>query len=589
MSELNGADYLYMPRTYEDIQRLAAHRGVTRKSLLALSPDNDPFYAGSPAGVIHAQWFADLWDACGYTHMRDIHLRRMHYKAVSAFPDLLTADTSPVRGGQTGHRYQNTEEDWNYLVSTSALARALGLVPVEAIVDHRNPPLEEDRWVLPLEDEGIGWSGDEDEDEDRWGFPALPDTLGAALDFTLPTPHVTGYDYDPRRQDYLVEVWTEKSTMNDILARIRRRYDVRAVPFIGFASITRCVEFLRRVKRDGRPGRVLFVSDFDPAGRSMPPAAARVLEFYRQQFAPDSDIKLTPLILTKAQVVEYALPRIPIKDEDRRKENFEDRHGEGAVELDALEAIQPGEFQRIVEAAVDHYIDLGLSGRLYEARAEANERLEEAWDEATADLQDEARALEEDARAVYARYERLLARLSTRLQRDLFPIQERMTQLQWAITQAKDAFVPPELERPTPDVAPDDDDWLYSSDRDYLDQLRYYHAHKEGLTVEDWEARQAASQEEKARERAQASTVPRLSEEELRAPFPEGCPPYDRRKRMLGPLCGAEHEHGTTGYSLRAIRENGRYGECMQCKAARTARGRRKSHVSNGVDEDDET
>ena len=58
---------------------------------------------------------------------------------------------------------------------------------------------------------------------------------------------------------------------------------------------------------------------------------------------------------------------------------------------------------------------------------------------------------------------------------------------------------------------------------------------------------------------------------------------------MLGPLCGAEHEHGTTGYSLRAIRENGRYGECMQCKADRTARGRRKSHVSNGVDEDDET
>jgi hypothetical protein len=48
---------------------------------------------------------------------------------------------------------------------------------------------------------------------------------------------------------------------------------------------------------------------------------------------------LTPLALTLAQVQQYRLPRIPIKESDRRKPGFEDTYGEGAVELDALEAL----------------------------------------------------------------------------------------------------------------------------------------------------------------------------------------------------------------------------------------------------------
>jgi hypothetical protein len=74
--------------------------------------------------------------------------------------------------------------------------------------------------------------------------------------------------------------------------------------------------------------------------------------------------------------------------------------------------------------------------------------------------------------------------------------------------------------------------------------------------------------------------APTLSAAELHAPFPEGCPPYDRRSQMLGPLCPKGHEHGTTGQSLRGIRRNGKYDECLQCKRDRTAAGRKKRTAS---------
>jgi hypothetical protein len=56
-----------------------------------------------------------------------------------------------------------------------------------------------------------------------------------------------------------------------------------------------------------------------------------------QEYAPNADIKLIPLALTRDQVITYQLPRIPIKESDGRRAGFEERYGAGAVELDALE------------------------------------------------------------------------------------------------------------------------------------------------------------------------------------------------------------------------------------------------------------
>src|SRR5262249_48969878 len=81
MSDTNGVHDLSAPRTADDIKALARQVGVRNvEDLLALDRKQDPFYAPhTPTGKVHAHWFAELWDRCGYTNLRDVHLRRMHY------------------------------------------------------------------------------------------------------------------------------------------------------------------------------------------------------------------------------------------------------------------------------------------------------------------------------------------------------------------------------------------------------------------------------------------------------------------------------------------------------------------------------
>ncbi len=103
-------------------------------------------------------------------------------------------------------------------------------------------------------------------------------------------------------------------------------------------TISNVVQLLRRVAAVSKPIRLFYISDFDPAGSIMPVAVARQVEYWRARYAPDTDIKLTPLALTAEQVAQYQLPRIPRKETDQRRAGFEERYGAGAVELDALEA-----------------------------------------------------------------------------------------------------------------------------------------------------------------------------------------------------------------------------------------------------------
>jgi hypothetical protein len=49
----------------------------------------------------------------------------------------------------------------------------------------------------------------------------------------------------------------------------------------------------------------------------------------------EANVKLEPIALTHEQVVEWRIPRKPIKHEDLRTGDWEDRFGEGAAEIDA--------------------------------------------------------------------------------------------------------------------------------------------------------------------------------------------------------------------------------------------------------------
>ena len=338
---------------YNSIKEFA--RGIKRpvKELLALSPANDPFYAAIGHRGQAAEWFAGIW--ADYSAI-GAHLRRIHYRLVS-----------PPEGVRillpNGREYQNNEADWTYLCCASLAARYLDLIPFDGLIDRRN---DEPMFFAPLAldpNEERSVDCEVEATFTRIDIPEMPDT---------PWFDVTGLD---ARQDFIVEVWIEKSTQNDWLVPLCQRRGVNLVVGIGEQSETRSRELAQRSAEFAVPVRVIYLSDFDPGGRSMPKAVARKVEFTIAKFGLDVDLQLIPLALTPDQCREYRLPRTPIKDTERRKDKFEQIFGVGATELDALEALYPGELARLLSAEIDNFIDPTLEERVANAKSEEGLRL----------------------------------------------------------------------------------------------------------------------------------------------------------------------------------------------------------------------
>jgi hypothetical protein len=264
---------------------------------------------------------------------------------------------------------------------------------------------------------------------------------------------------------------------------------INFVTSVGFQSITSAIRLLQRASalvHLGKPTRIFYISDFDPAGDGMPVAVARQLEFWLQDYAPGADIKLTPLALTREQVITYQLPRIPIKESDARKARFEECYGEGAVELDALEALYPGELARLVREAVEPYRDLDLGERFAEVEAEAQELAEQAWNDQLAAHRGELNTIREEVGAIVARYQPQLAQMDADLQAELAPWRERVERLRRAVAVEMGRFRPALPPRPEAETDPlDEGTWLFDGQRDYLTQLSIYKARKNGRAADE--------------------------------------------------------------------------------------------------------
>ncbi len=449
---------------YEWIKQLAIQTGRPIPGLLALARANDPFFAGCAAQQRDAEWFREIWQRFGFGN--GVHLRRIHYRMIS--------DRDPILCPK-GKPYENTIECWNYLGIASKGARYLRLVDPVAFVDRRNP---DPRIYATSREESVVPACEIH--APQWTLPNISIQLESHLD--LPEPFVDGYDYKLADQRYHLEIWIEKSTMDDVLEPLCRRYGSDLVTGIGFQSITSVITMLRqRVSVHGKPTRIFYISDFDPAGEHMPVATARQIEFWRQEYAPGMEIKLIPLALTREQVIHYQLPRTPIKESDKRKRGFEDRHGEGVVELDALEALHPGELARIVRNAIQPYVDEDLWERLYDAEKEAEEIAETECKEL---VESEAKKLDEireDAAAIVRKYQRRATKLSRNFDADMKPVQDRLEVVRHAIQEKAGEFkidLPERSQAVEADV--DESGWLFDSSRSYEDQLERYRSYKEG-------------------------------------------------------------------------------------------------------------
>lgn len=450
-----------MDRGYDSIKQLAKEHGAKIPDLLVLAQQNDPFYAGAPASVEAANWFADLWSKSGF--VTGVHLRRVHYW-------LVTGGTARKPNGTP---YENTKSDWAYLCSAGRYARYLGLVDPLAFVDRRNPAPHIFISGDDYHSTEPAWSIDDPD----WSLPRLD--FDSRVDLSLPGPSISGYTYDQSDQPYHLEIWVEKSTMDDELLPIGRKWGANVVTSLGFQSITGVIALLRRIEASGKPARIFYISDFDPAGDGMPVAVARQVEYWLADYAPTADIALTPLVMTREQVIEYKLPRIPVEEKDRRKAHFEEQYGRGAVELDALEALYPGEFERIVAEALAPYRDDDLSDALAEAEQEAQESADDSWSEATGPFVSDLANLEKSVTKIVDRYRGPVDKLRDALAGELAPLQDQMEVLQHAIINARDALAVELPDRPEAELDdPDESGWLFHSDRDYFDQLAVYKARR---------------------------------------------------------------------------------------------------------------
>jgi hypothetical protein len=209
-------------------------------------------------------------------------------------------------------------------------------------------------------------------------------------------------------------------------------------------------------------------------------AVARQAQYrIEQQLGIDLDLTIEELMLTPAQVQKYRLPRVPIKEKDRRRQGFEERHGSGAVELDALEALHPGKFAKIVRKAIKRYRDTSLRTRTSQAYAEAQEIVTDEWDALTAPFREELRELGNVAGEIYGQHQARLAELSAEMRSDLEPVNARLQELATEFEQEACVFDPaiPDKPEAIPDGPPTSDP-LFDSAREHLEQLEAFRRHK---------------------------------------------------------------------------------------------------------------
>ena len=95
--------------------------------------------------------------------------------------------------------------------------------------------------------------------------------------------------------------------MNDVLAPLCERYGANLQTGMGEMSITATLALVHRLQQANKPARILYVSDFDPAGQSMPVAVSRKIEYFVRTLGFELDIRLFPVVLTLEQVQYYQL------------------------------------------------------------------------------------------------------------------------------------------------------------------------------------------------------------------------------------------------------------------------------------------
>jgi hypothetical protein len=180
-------------------------------------------------------------------------------------------------------------------------------------------------------------------------------------------------------QEYYVEVWIEKSALRATFKNYLEDYNVALVPSRGYSSWTFLKDANDRIQSnaDGKTPLILYFGDFDPSG-------VDIERFLRESMNGyfGIDMEVIRIGVTKDQIEEYNLPTTPDDAEEIAKLHKDSRfnsweHGNYRVELDALLAFVPDEFERIVKESIANYFDTEVYDDVLEKQQEARELISE--------------------------------------------------------------------------------------------------------------------------------------------------------------------------------------------------------------------
>lgn len=165
-------------------------------------------------------------------------------------------------------------------------------------------------------------------------------------------------------QPYLVEVWSEKSTVQGVLAPVLNEFGVTFRVMKGFGSFTavrQAAEDSLRIA-DGQQGVVLYLGDRDPSGMFMSEVdlPARLDRY-------DSEWSFERIAILASDTPGLPSFDVASKTSDNRASWYAEQYGNRCYELDAM---NPNDLRERVTEQIETYLDLPAWERAKEVERE---------------------------------------------------------------------------------------------------------------------------------------------------------------------------------------------------------------------------
>lgn len=330
--------------------------GYTMGDMTVGDKNADPFRLDTDAWHARGYWVAKLLAEIDPAGTRTIHVRGLHYAAIGRIkPD--------------GCKYCNTDKDHAWMGQSVVAARWLGYIGFSRITDERSEEPEVIRWRPPGE---------------PWPWAYVPGRAAIREVPVFPTDLIARAEISNFAgvQPYHLVIVGEKSSLRDVLIPVANRYQADLYLPNGRISLAHLYKMAENADADGRPMVIVYFSDFDPAGHTMPATLERRLRALKEVEWPDIEYQVHPAALTLDQVIELGLPDSVMKEGDKvTKQRWIAEMGREQVEIDALATLQPGVLTEIAQKVLDPFYDRTLARRVREARDQWQERAQDALDE----------------------------------------------------------------------------------------------------------------------------------------------------------------------------------------------------------------